>query len=100
MLRSMCKSKIHKVRVTEKELNYQGSIGIDRLLLDAADIMENERVQVVNLNNGSRFETYCIAEKSGSGTVALYGPAARLGMVGDTLIVISYCLADSEESKK
>ena len=95
MLITMCKSKIHKVRITKKELNYHGSIGVDKKLLDAADIMPNEKVQVVNLNNGSRLETYCMAEKEDSGTIALYGPAARLGEIGDTIIIISYCLMES-----
>ena len=100
MLITLCKSKIHNARITKKELHYQGSIGIDRKLLDASDIKANEKVQVVNLNNGNRFETYCIAEKSGSGTIALYGPAARLGEIDDLIIVISYGLAESSEAEE
>ncbi len=99
MLITICKSKIHKVRVTKKELYYQGSIGVDKALLDAAGIIPNEKVQIVNLNNGNRFETYCIGEKEGSGDITLYGPAARLGEVGDIVIIISYALADAGEAK-
>ena len=99
MLRTLCKSKIHKVRITKRNLNYHGSIGIDKKLLNAADILPNEKVQVVNLNNGVRFETYCIEEKAGSGTIALYGPAARLGSIDDIVIIISYGLMDAKEAK-
>ena len=99
MLRTMCKSKIHKARITKRNLNYHGSIGIDKKLLDAADILPNEKVQVVNLNNGVRFETYCIEEKAGSGTIALYGPAARLGVIDDIIIIISYGLMDAKGAK-
>ena len=99
MLITMCKSKIHKARITKKELDYHGSIGVDKKLLNAADIMPNEKVQVVNLNNGSRFETYCMEEKEGSGTIALYGPAARLGEIGDTIIIISYGHMESDVAK-
>ncbi len=98
MLLNICKSKIHKIVITNKDLYYQGSIGIDGKLLEAAGILPNEKVQVVNLNNGERFETYCIAEKKGSGIVSLYGPAARLGEVGDVAIVISYALMSEEEA--
>lgn len=99
MLITMCKSKIHKVRITKKELDYHGSIGIDEKLLQAANIIPNEKVQVVNLNNGSRFETYCMEEKEGSGTIALYGPAARLGEIGDAIIIISYGYMESSAAK-
>jgi len=99
MLIMMCKSKIHKARVTKKELAYQGSIGIDKKLLDAADIMPNEKVQVVNLDNGLRFETYCMGEKEDSGIISLYGPAARLGEIDDTIIIISYGLMESKDAK-
>lgn len=99
MLITMCKSKIHKARVTKKELNYQGSIGIDKKLLKAADIIPNEKVQVINLNNGLRFETYCIEEKENSGIMALYGPAARLGEVDDIIIILSYALMEPREAK-
>lgn len=99
MLRTMCKGKIHRARITKKNLNYYGSIGIDKKLLDAADILPNERVQVVNLNNGVRFETYCIEEKAGSGTIALYGPAARLGQIDNIVIIISYGLMDTKNAR-
>ncbi|MBN1871868.1 MAG: aspartate 1-decarboxylase [Candidatus Omnitrophica bacterium] len=99
MFITMCKSKIHKARITKKELYYEGSIGIDKALLSASEINPYEKVQVVNLNNGERFETYCIPEKNGKGDVVLYGPAARLGEVGDLIIVISYALVDSEKAK-
>lgn len=100
MLITMCKSKIHKARVTKKVLNYHGSIGVDKKLLVAANIIPNEKVQVVNLNNGLRFETYCMEEKENSGTIALYGPAARLGEIDDAIIIISYGLVEAVESKK
>jgi len=99
MLLHICKSKIHKAHITDKELNYQGSIGIDSKLLEAAGIMPNEKVQVVNLNNGQRFETYCISKKGDSGTITLYGPAARLGEVGDVVIIISYALMQADEAR-
>ncbi len=100
MLITMRKAKIHKARITKRELNYQGSIGIDKKLLSAGEILPNEKVQVVNLNNGERFETYCIEEKENSGIIALYGPAARLGEIGDTIIIISYALMEPSEAKK
>ena len=98
MLRMMCKSKIEKAVITKKELYYAGSIGIDKKILNASGIYANEMVQVVNLNNGERFETYVIPEKEGSGIIALYGPAARLGEIGDTLIMLSYGLVESKEA--
>jgi len=100
MLITIRKSKIHKARITKKELNYQGSIGIDKKMLEAAQILPDEKVQVVNLNNGERFETYCIEEKSNSGAIVLYGPAARLGETGDIVIIISYGLVKYSEAKK
>ncbi len=99
MLRIMCKGKIHKVYITKKELHYQGSIGIDTDLLNAADMLAGEKVQVLNVNNGTRFETYCIKEKAGSGAISLYGPAARLGAIGDAVIIISYGIMDNDEAK-
>ena len=96
----MCKGKIHKAHITKKDLHYQGSIGIDARLLRAADMLAGEKVQVLNINNGMRFETYTIEEKPGSGIIALYGPAARLGAIGDTVIIISYGLMDTLEAKK
>ncbi len=100
MLRIMCKGKIHKAHITKKDLHYHGSIGIDKKLLHAADMLAGEKVQVLNINNGMRFETYCIEEKLNSGIIALYGPAARLGAIGDTVIIISYGLMDTTEAKK
>lgn len=97
MLRIMCKSKIHKARITKTDLHYQGSIGVDKKILEASNIYPNEIVQVLNLNNGSRFETYVIEERADSGEVVLYGPAARLGEAGDTVIVISKALVEAKE---
>lgn len=99
MLRMMCKSKIHRVKITKVDLHYEGSIGIDKDLLRASDIYPNEIVQVVNINNGARFETYAIEENAGSGTIGLYGAAAHLGKVGDLIIIFSYGLLDDERSK-
>ncbi len=98
MLRIMCKSKIEKAVITKKGLYYAGSIGIDKKILNAANIYANEIVHVLNLNNGSRFETYVIVEKEGSGTIALYGPAARLGEVGDTITILSHTLVEGKEA--
>ena len=100
MLITICKSKIHRVTVTGAELDYEGSITIDRKLLEEASILRNEKVQVVNLNNGARFETYILVGEPNSGTICLNGPAARLGQVGDLLIVISYCHLEFEEARK
>jgi aspartate 1-decarboxylase len=91
------KSKIHRATITGAELDYEGSISIDRDLLDAAGILVYERVQVVNLNNGKRFETYVIEGKRGSGEVMLNGPAARLGLPGDLVIIIGYASLTPEE---
>ena len=99
MLSTMCKSKIHRARITKKKLHYDGSIGVDKRLLGAAAIMPNEKVQVLNLNNGARFETYCLEEKGNSGAIVLYGPAARLGEIDDTIIIISYAIMDPDEAK-
>lgn len=93
------KSKIHRARVTQAELNYVGSITIDEDLLDAANLIENEKVQVVNNNNGARFETYVIKGERGSGILCLNGAAARLVQVGDIVIIFSYALMDFEEAK-
>jgi aspartate 1-decarboxylase len=88
--REMCKSKIHGATVTQAELYYEGSITIDESLLEIADILPFEKVQVVNLNNGARFDTYAIPGERNSGVICLNGPAARLGAVGDQIIIISY----------
>lgn len=93
------KSKIHRVTVTEANLNYVGSITIDEDLMEAANIIENEKVQVVNINNGKRLETYVIKGKRYSGVCCLNGPAARKAAVGDIVIIISYASMDFEEAK-
>ncbi len=100
MLRIMHKSKIHRATVTEANLNYVGSITIDEDLMIAADILENEKVQIVNNNNGARFETYVIKGKKGSGVICLNGAAARLAHPGDIVIIISYGYFTNEESKE
>ena len=100
MLRSLCKSKIHRATVTDTHLSYEGSITIDSDLLAAADILPHEKVQVVNINNGERFETYAIAGEAGSGAICMNGAAARLAQPGDIIIVISYCLLDDAEARK
>jgi aspartate 1-decarboxylase len=93
----MCKSKIHRAVLTGADLHYEGSLTVDRDLMDAADMREFERVQVVNVNNGSRLETYLIAGERGSGTLQLNGAAARLGHAGDHVIVISYAEYEDDE---
>ena len=96
----MLKSKIHRVVVTESNLHYVGSLTLDEDLMDAACLIENEKVQVVNVNNGERIETYIIKGKRGTGICCLNGPAARKGAEGDIVIVISYATMDFEEAKK
>ena len=93
------KSKIHRVRITEAELHYVGSIAIDEDLMDAANLIEGEKVQIVNINNGERLETYVIAGARGSGTICLNGPAARKAQVGDIVIIISYASMKFEKAK-
>ncbi|WP_019910020.1 aspartate 1-decarboxylase [Paenibacillus sp. HW567] len=97
MFRHMMKSKIHRATVTEANLNYVGSITIDEDLMEAADLLENEKVQIVDNNNGSRLETYVIPGPRGSGVICLNGAAARLVQPGDTVIIISYAMLSSEE---
>lgn len=97
MKRIMFKSKIHRARVTQAELYYEGSITIDRDLMAQADILEYEKVQVVNVNNGQRFETYALKGDAGSGTICLNGAAARLGHVGDEVIIITYAEYGDDE---
>ena len=99
MLIEVCKSKIHKVTITEANLQYVGSITIDEDLMDAANLIENEKVQIVNINNGERLETYVIKGERGTGTICLNGPAARKAAVGDVVIIISYAQMDFEEAK-
>ena len=94
------KSKIHRVRVTEADLNYIGSITIDEDLMEASNIIEGEKVQIVNINNGESIETYVIKGVRGSGGICLNGPAARRVAVNDIIIIISYCILDFEEAKK
>lgn len=96
----MLKSKIHRAIVTSAELNYVGSITIDKALMQAADINEYEKVQVVNIDNGNRFETYVIEGKTGSGIIGLNGAAARLAVNGDRVIIMTYCLMEDIEAKK
>ncbi|GAE25045.1 aspartate 1-decarboxylase [Halalkalibacter wakoensis JCM 9140] len=96
MFRTMMKSKIHRARVTESNLNYVGSITIDEDIMDAVDLLENEKVQIVNNNNGQRFETYVIKGPRGSNVFCLNGAAARLVHEGDVIIVISYALVANE----
>lgn len=95
----MCKSKIHRAKITKRDLHYGGSIGIDEDLLEASNMLPNEMVQVLNINNGERFETYIIAEEKGSGTIALYGPATYKGNEGDLIVIISYCMLDEKETR-
>ncbi len=97
MERIFLKSKIHRARITQAELHYEGSLTIDTELMDAADIMTYEKVAVVNINNGERFETYVIPGERGSKIICLNGAAARKGQVGDRIIIISYCNLDKTE---
>ena len=94
------KSKIHRATITEANLNYVGSITIDETLMIAANLIENEKVQVVNVNNGERLETYIIKGQANSGVICLNGPAARKAAVGDIVIIISYATMDFDEAKK
>jgi len=97
MYRIMHKSKIHRATVTEANINYKGSITIDKYLMNKADIIENEKVLVVNLNNGERFETYVIPAPERSGTICLNGAAARLAQPGDKVIIISFAIYENNE---
>src|SRR5690349_14922682 len=99
MLIQICKSKIAHARITEAELRYEGSITVDLNILDAVGIIPFEKVEVLNLNNGNRFETYAIAGKRGKGDFCLNGPAARLGLVNDEIIILSYAFAEPDEAK-
>lgn len=99
MIIQVLKSKIHRVKVTQAELNYVGSITIDEDLMDAANLIANEKVQIVNNNNGARFETYVIKGERGSGTVCLNGAAARLAQVGDIVIIMSYGYMEIDEAR-
>ncbi len=99
MMIEILKSKIHRVRVTEANLNYVGSITIDEDLMDAANLIENEKVQIVNINNGERLDTYVIKGERGSGQIGMNGPAARKVAIDDIIIIISYGLIDSREAR-
>lgn len=94
------KSKIHRVKITQAELHYVGSITIDEDLMETASIIENEKVQIVNINNGERLETYVIKGERGSGQICLNGPAARKAQVGDIIIIISYASMTPEEARE
>ena len=96
MIRTFLKSKIHRATVTDVDLNYEGSLGVDADLMKAANILPYELVQVYNINNGERFETYAIQEPAGSGTIALKGAAARKGAPGDLIIITCYTTIDDE----
>lgn len=100
MLRTILKSKIHRAHVTEANLYYEGSITIDAKLMDKADILAGEKVEVLNLNNGHRLETYAIKGKSGSGVICLNGPSARGACAGDEIIILSYVLVEDKEAKQ
>ena len=93
------KSKVHRAVITEANLHYVGSLTLDEDLMEGANMIENEKIQVVNVNNGERIETYLIKGKRGSGVCCLNGPAARKGMVGDVVVIISYASMDFEEAK-
>ncbi len=97
MERHMLKSKIHRATITEADLNYEGSLTIDKDLMDAVDLHPYERVMVYNINNGERFDTYAIEGESGSGVIGLNGAAARKGLVGDQIIIVSYAFFTEEE---
>ena len=99
MLVQVVKSKLHRVRITQADLNYIGSVTIDEDLMEAANIIEGERVQIVNINNGERLETYVIKGERGSGEICMNGPAARRVSVGDVVIIIGYGFMDFEEAK-
>lgn len=100
MLLEIFKAKIHQVTITQADLHYEGSLTVDMDLLEASGILPNEKVQVVNINNGNRFETYTIIGERGSGVIGLNGAAARLGLPGDKIIIISYAQMTPEEAQK
>ena len=96
-MRTMLKSKIHRARVTDANIDYEGSITIDKKLMEEADILPYERVEVLNINNGARFSTYAIEGKAGGGEICLNGAAARLAVIGDTVIILSYCHVNDKD---
>jgi aspartate 1-decarboxylase len=97
MLQQMLKAKLHRARVTDANLNYEGSLTIDRQLMEAVGILPFEKVKVYNINNGERFDTYAIEGEAGSGTITLNGAAARKGEIGDLIIIVTYALYDQQE---
>lgn len=97
---TLMKGKIHRVRVTETDLHYEGSISIDRNLIEAAGFLVNERVDIYNIDNGARFSTYVIEAAAGSGVIGLNGAAARQAMVGDKVIIVAYAHFDSDEARR
>ncbi len=99
MQRFMFKAKIHRATITQADLNYEGSLSVDRTLLEAADLLPYEKVSVVNINNGERLETYVIPAEAGSGVICLNGAAARKGSPGDLIIIMSYAMMSDEEAK-
>jgi aspartate 1-decarboxylase len=99
MMRTMLKGKIHRATVTDANLNYEGSVTVDELLMEAADILPYERVQVLDIDNGARLETYAIVGERGSGTICLNGAAARLVSVGDKVIILGYSIVTDEEAR-
>ena len=100
MILTMLKGKIHRATITQAELNYMGSITIDKTLMEASGILENEKVQIVDVNNGERFETYVIPGKRDSGVICVNGAAARLVQPGDSVIIIAYAQMEEDEAKK
>lgn len=100
MRRTMCKSKIHRATITDANLHYEGSVTIDSDLMEAADILPYEKVQVVNINTGARLETYAIEGRPGKGEICLNGAAARLGAAGDKVIIISYATVEDAEARE
>jgi len=98
MLRIFCKSKITNAFITDKNMRYSGSLGIDKAIIEAADLMVGEQIHVLNMSNGERLTTYVIEEEEGSGKIVLYGPAVRKGEVGDELVLLSYCFMETKES--
>jgi aspartate 1-decarboxylase len=100
MIIEVLKSKLHRVKVTQAELNYVGSITIDEDLMEAANMIANEKVQIVNNNNGARFETYVIRGERGTGTICLNGAAARMAQLGDIVIIMSFAYMEMEEARK
>ncbi len=98
-MRVMLKSKIHRAHVTQVDINYEGSISIDRRLMEEADILPYEQVQVLNINNGARFETYAIEAEADSGEIGIRGAAARLAAVGDIVIILTYCQLEEAEAR-